>query len=343
MTAIAVQRVPARTGRVPLRGVAWVTWRQHRGALAGAVALLGVLGVYLLWMGLEIHSAYAKVAACHPAGSAACHNVLQSFNQRYYGTQQGSVVSSGLNAQTVPFLLLAVPVLLGVFVGAPVLARELESGTFRFAWTQACGRVRWAATKLILLAAALTVLAYAFSQLFTWYFSPFLAEGKTSKFPMQLFGNLGVDFAAWTLLAFAVAALLGAAIRRAVAAMAVALATCTVLDVATMMTLRQHYATPLVAAGNNPPGGKSGWLLGQWLGGPDGQRFNPASIPLSVQNSSNPDAFPNWLRSAHITQWWSYVPGSDFWRFQLIEGGWLLGLSALLIAAAIWVVRRRAA
>jgi hypothetical protein len=343
MTAIAVQRVPARTGRVPLRGVAWVTWRQHRGALAGAVALLGVLGVYLLWMGLEIHSAYTKVAACHPAGSAACHNVLQSFNQRYYGTQQGSVVSSGLNAQTVPFLLLAVPVLLGVFVGAPVLARELESGTFRFAWTQACGRVRWAATKLILLAAALTVLAYAFSQLFAWYFSPFLAEGKTSKFPMQLFGNLGVDFAAWTLLAFAVAAFLGAAVRRAVAAMAVALATCTVLDVATMMTLRQHYATPLVAAGNNPPGGKSGWLLGQWLGGPDGQRFNPASIPLSVQNSSNPDAFPNWLRSAHITQWWSYVPGSDFWRFQLIEGGWLLGLSALLIAAAIWVVRRRAA
>jgi hypothetical protein len=343
MTAIAVQRVPARTRRVPLRGVAWVTWRQHRAALAGAVALLGVLGVYLLWMGLEMHSAYAKVDACHPAGSAVCHNLLQSFNQRYYGTQQGSVVSSGLNAQTVPFLLLAVPILLGVFVGAPVLARELESGTFRFAWTQACGRVRWAATKLILLAAALTVLAYAFSQLFAWYFSPFLAEGKTSKFPMQLFGNLGVDFAAWTLLAFAVAAFLGVMIRRAVAAMAVALATCTVLDVATMMALRQHYATPLVVSGNNPPGSESAWLLGQWLGGPNGQRFYPSNIPLSVQNSSNPDAFQNWLRTAHITQWWSYVPGSDFWRFQLIEGGWLLGLSALLIAAAIWAVRRRAA
>jgi hypothetical protein len=343
MTAIAVQRVPVRTRRVPLRRVAWVTWRQHRAALAGAVALLGVLGVYLLCTGLAMHGAYAHVAACHPSGSAACHNLLQSFNQRYYGSQQGSVVTSGLNAQTVPFLLLAVPILLGVFVGAPVLARELESGTFRFAWTQACGRVRWAATKLILLAAALTVLAYAFSQLFTWYFSPFLAEGKTTKFPMQLFGNLGVDFAGWTLLAFAVAAFLGVMIRRAVAAMAVALATCTVLDVATMMALRQHYVTPLVASGSNPPGGASGWLLSQWLAGPNGQRLNPANIPLSVQNSSNPDAFPNWLRTAHITQWWSYVPGSDFWRFQLIEGGWLLGVSALLIAAAIWAVRRRAA
>ena len=342
MTAIAVKNVAVRPRSVPLRRVAWVSWRQHRAALAGTVALLGALAVYLLYMGLRMHSAYARVAACHPSGSAACQLLLRQFNQDYYGSQQGSVLSSGINAQTVPFFLLAVPILLGVFVGAPVLARELESGTFRFAWTQACGRVRWAVTRLGLLAVALTALAFAFSQLFSWYFSPFLAEGQTAKFPMQLFGNLGMDFAAWTLLAYAVAAFLGVVIRRAVAAMAVALASCTVLDVVTMMALRQHYATPLVASGANPPGGSSAWVMSQWLTGPGGQRFNPANIPLSVQTSPDPDAFTNWLRTAHITQWWSYVPGSDFWRFQLIEGGWLLGVSALLIAAAIWMVRRRA-
>jgi hypothetical protein len=313
MTATAVRGAAVRPPRVPLGRVAWVTWRQHRPALAGAVALLGVLGVYLLYMGLEIHHAYAEVTACHPAGSASCQQLAALFKRDYYGSQQGSVVSSGINAQTVPFFLLAVPILLGVFTGAPVLARELESGTFRFAWTQACGRVRWALTRLILLAGALTVLAYGFSQLFTWYFSPFFAEGQTARFPMQLFGNLGVDFAAWTLLAFSAAAFLGVVIRRTVAAMAVALAGCTVLDVATMMAIRQHYATPLVASGSNPPGRGSAWMVSQWVAGPDG------------------------------TQWWSYIPGSDFWRFQLIEGGWLLGLSALFIAAAIWVVRRRAA
>jgi hypothetical protein len=37
------------------------------------------------------------------------------------------------------------------------------------------------------------------------------------------------------------------------------------------------------------------------------------------------------------------VPDVRFWHFQLIEGGWLLALSAVLIAAAIWLVRRRAA
>jgi hypothetical protein len=323
--------------------VAWVTWRQHRAALAGAIALLGVLGLYLLITGLFIHHAWAAVVACHPAPSAACYQLVEQFNQQYYGTQQGSVVSSGINAQTVPFLLLAVPILLGVFTGAPVLARELESGTFRFAWTQACGRVRWAVVRLGVLAVALTVLTFAFSQLFGWYFSPFFAEGKTTKFPMQLFGNLGVDFAAWTLLAFTAAAFLGVVIRRTVAAMASALAGCTVLDVATMMALRQHYAAPLTASGNNPPGGQSAWVLDQWLSRPDGQHVRLTDIPLSVQNSPDPSAFSNWLRTEHIIQWWSYLPGSDFWRFQLIEGGWLLGLSVLLIAASIWMVRRRAA
>jgi hypothetical protein len=42
-------------------------------------------------------------------------------------------------------------------------------------------------------------------------------------------------------------------------------------------------------------------------------------------------------------QWTSYQHASPFWPFQLIEGGWLLALSLLLIAATIWLVRRRAA
>ena len=43
------------------------------------------------------------------------------------------------------------------------------------------------------------------------------------------------------------------------------------------------------------------------------------------------------------SQWTSLQPGSRFWPFQWIEGGSLLALSVLLIAAIIWLVRRRAA
>ena len=41
------------------------------------------------------------------------------------------------------------------------------------------------------------------------------------------------------------------------------------------------------------------------------------------------------------TQWTSYQPSSRFWSSQWIEGGWLLALSVLLIAATVWLVRRR--
>ena len=43
------------------------------------------------------------------------------------------------------------------------------------------------------------------------------------------------------------------------------------------------------------------------------------------------------------TQLTTYQPDTRFWPFQWIEGGWLLALSLLLLAATIWLVRRRAA
>jgi len=36
----------------------------------------------------------------------------------------------------VKILLLAAPALIGMFWGAPLIAREFETGTFRLAWTQ---------------------------------------------------------------------------------------------------------------------------------------------------------------------------------------------------------------
>ena len=63
----------------------------------------------------------------------------------------------------------------------------------------------------------------------------------------------------------------------------------------------------------------------------------------SVQNSHNPNALTDWLARQHYTQWTSYEPASRFWHFQLIEGGWLLALSVILLVATVWLVRRKAA
>jgi hypothetical protein len=49
-----------------------------------------------------------------------------------------------------------------------------------------------------------------------------------------------------------------------------------------------------------------------------------------------------YLTAHGYTYWTRYQPGSRFWPVQWIEGGWLLALSVLLIAATVWLVGRRA-
>ncbi len=350
MTAATITTRAPRSARrrpVPWIRLAWVTWRQHRPALTGAAAFLGLVSLYLLIMGLQINPAYDRIASCHPAGSGTCRQLLVAFSHEYWGGGGGGALSAG-GAQTVSSLMLVVPVMLGVFLGAPVLAREFETGTFRFAWTQGCGRLRWAVSRLVLLAVLVTAVAWAFTELFTWYYHAFLVDGQVSRLLPLAFGLLGVAFAAWTLAAFALAAFYGALIRRTVPAMAATLATWTVLAIGTAAAVRQHYQAPLSTTAASPPAGA--WVLGTYATGPNGQVLGQRALnqlfqqaPASVQNSLSPNALSNWLARQHYTQWTTYEPASRFWHFQLIEGGWLLALSAVLIAAAVWLVRRRAA
>jgi ABC-2 family transporter protein len=342
------ERAAARA--VPWTRLAWVAWRQHRAALAGAAALLGAIAVYLAITGHQINQAYDALvtAGCpHADTLPTCQSLNHAFLS-FYGDTSGPVGASGLNAQSVPFLLLAVPVLLGAFTGAPVLARELESGTFRFAWTQGAGRLRLAAARLIPVAVLLTAAAYGLSALFSWYFTPFFRFGNTGGYPMQLFGNLGVDFAAWALFSFTLAAFLGVLLRRAVAATAVSLAVTTTLDVVTMMVLRQHLVTPATATGRGPDG-VGDWVLGNWFTNPSGARVSASTADYLYAQSQGgramitPQALTTWAAQNHYTQWWSYQPAAHWWQLQLTEGAWLLAASLLLITATILLIRRRPA
>jgi hypothetical protein len=333
---------------VAWRRLAWVTLRQRRGAVIGISVVFGVFTVYLLIMGVIQSHAYAAVQACHPAAATKCQTLAQAFTRNYWGGGAGPVLAGG-GAQTVSSLLFALPVLLGAFAGAPLLAREFESGTFRFAWTQGAGRTRWAVSTLALPAALLTAAAGAFTALFYWYFRPFLADGQVSEMLPLAFALLGVAFAAWTLFAFAFAAFTGTLFRRTVPAMAVTIVVYIVLAMATALSIRPHYLTPVTVPGwNEGPG--AGWVLSSWAKSPTGQIIGQGDIgnvlaraPASVANSPDPNAFNNWLTQHGYTLWESVQPASRFWQFQLIEAGWLLVVSASLLAGAVWLVRRRGA
>ena len=50
--------------------------------------------------------------------------------------------------QLLQLLVIAVPALIGIFWGAPLIGRELETGTHQLAWNQTVTRTRWLAVKL---------------------------------------------------------------------------------------------------------------------------------------------------------------------------------------------------
>ena len=272
MTTLTVHTPLAKDANprpLPWRRMAWVTWRHHRIALAGVAVFLGALAAWLWIVGLQLHHAYSAAIDCHPAGSTACRELILNFRVT------GGILKGG-------FVLQPVPALIGAFIGPVVLARELETGTFRYAWTQGFGRWRWTLAKLVLLGVAVAAIAGAFSVLISWFYQPYLAPGRlydpTSGLAHWLFDLRGVAFAAWTMAAFAIGALAGMLIRRVVPAIVATLAAYTVLAL----------------------------VVGDVL---------------------------------HA----NYQPASHFWSVQGIEGGGLLALSALLIAATVWSVRRRAA
>ena len=352
MTALSTMPAPPLVTKdvnlrpLPWRRMAWVTWRQHRTALIGVLALIGALALCLLIVGLQLHNAYAAAIACHPANSVACHATVAHFNGI------GNFLSSGA-------FFLVVPPLIGAFVGAPLLAREFEVGTFRYAWTQGFGRWRWTLAKLVALGVVVTVASGALSALASWYYQPYFASGHSSLSlttfnPLSpgLFEQRGVSFAAWTLAAFAIGALAGVLIRRVVPAIVTTLAVCGALVFATGEWLRMHYLTALVTKGLNAP--SSARIVSQW-GSRDGrvvftgpptypiyQQYCPAQAGLGKGGGSGAGNPLLCLAQHGFTFWTSYQPASRFWAFQWIEGGWLLAVSILLIAATVWLVRRRA-
>ncbi|MGH9043349.1 MAG: hypothetical protein ACRDVP_00615, partial [Acidimicrobiales bacterium] len=170
-----------------------------------------------------------------------------------------------------------------------------------------------------------------------------------------LFDLRGVDFAAWTLAAFAIGVLAGTLIRRIVPAIVATLTAYAGLAIIATNVLREHYLAPLVAKDLNIPG--TALILSEWW--TKGGKFAfGGEIPFNLLPRLCPVAFvpsgrglttsgsisPTQCLLQHgYTEWANFQPASHFWPFQWIEGDWLLGLSVLLFVVTVWFVRRRAA
>ncbi|HEV3380314.1 MAG TPA: hypothetical protein VG142_04980 [Trebonia sp.] len=207
-----------RSSPVPWHGMLWVTWRQQRATLVSVPVVLAAAAVLLVIAGVRVRADYGNLI------------LRGDFNNGDWAF-----------AQAMDFLMQVAPVLIGIFAGAPVLARELESGTFRYAWTQGLRRERWVIAKLALLGAFSAVLAGVFGEVFAWFFQPFISAGDTSVTNGLVFDTRPVVFGAWALAAFMIAACSGMLLRRTLPAMAVTLGVYLGLSLLTGSFLRGHY------------------------------------------------------------------------------------------------------
>lgn len=341
MTTLAAAPHPA-IPQVPWARLGWVAWRQHRTTLAGTVAALAAIGLYLIIDGLRMRSAYDAFHACTPIGSAGCQLAWERFRDEFG--------QSGL----IDVVLMLLPGIVGAFAGAPVLARELETGTFRYAWTQGAGRMRWAAGILASGAVGVAVLIAAFGLLVSWHQQPLIAAGTVPRLRATVFPASGIAAPGWALAGFALGVLAGLLWRRVLPALASACAAWFALAFLVGGELRLRYLAPLTTSSLQLS--NSDLTVGQWWTR-DGLRVNDVQLNSALQavgvrldGSANDNvvhaggsADPvQYLLDHGYQQVTSYQPGSRYWTFQWIEFGWLAAFTAVLIGVAFWLLRRRA-
>jgi ABC-type transport system involved in multi-copper enzyme maturation permease subunit len=343
---MSVLTLPAQPGQdtpprpLPWRRMAWVTWRQQRATLISVPAVLGAVAVFLVIFGLKVHHDYAAILKCPLVGSVqnesnTCQQLFSKFNSTDWPL-----------GNTCAILMAFAPVLIGAFAGAPLLARELETGTYRYAWTQGFGRERQAIAKLALVGITLAVLAGAFGELFAWFFQPFLYTEELNALTDTVFASRGLVFPAFTLAAFAIGAFFGMLLRRIIPAMAATLGVYLAVRLVAW-GVRKYYPVAVVTSNSKifsqfqtPSLPGFPWILSTWVTGPGGKPASP-SVANRILNGPGPSTGVS--VPPGYTEWNRWIPLSHYWPMQFIEAGWLLVLSVALFAATVSLVRRRAA
>ncbi|MFB7592010.1 ABC transporter permease [Streptomyces sp. NPDC056169] len=298
-----------------LKGPSWVTVRQYRRTLwlAGAGVLLSLVG--MVWV-------------------------------RYWDSR--TVGTNGVHAHSLLRIavdwaqtgMTVVPFLVGAFVAGPMVARELESGTYKLALTQSVSPARWLGTKL---AVAGAVTAVGTITLIGAYRLGWANLGDTSSFLWYQPGtyvSTGPVLVAQSLFALALGSLIGQLVRRTVTAMAL---TGLVTGLVLLVIASLRWSLIPVKTLTGPLPGTHGISVDIASRGTETGLLTATGERLPshacFDRTEHWDVCP---ADMNVTgSYWDYHPASHFWPTQLIETGIVLALAALALYAAFRVLRAR--
>lgn len=307
--------------------MSYLIWRLHRNQMYFAglalVVLAAVLGVTGLVMSGDYHRALATCSA-----TASCARLSETLFQ-----------GDGLIINVVNLSVVA-PALLGLFWGAPLVAKEVEDGTHVLAWTQSVTRRRWMGTNLTAALLAAAVWGALLSPLVSWWRIPENALfGRFAAFDVQ-----GIVPVAYAVFAVALGIAVGAWLRRPLPALATTLGVLVAVRAVIGLYLRPHYLAPLRALAplvTNVSGAPANaWLLTKDVVDASGHVVDTTagSFPPAACASSDIVSCLNGLGYHRLV---TYQPDSRYWTFQAIEAGLFLALAALLAVLAYRAVVTR--
>ncbi|MFD7966247.1 ABC transporter permease subunit [Streptomyces zaomyceticus] len=331
----------------------WLTWRQFRTQAGVMLAAMAAFAAALALTG-------PRLADLHKAAGSSLVDRLPSSDQGLYYT--------GL------LVVLAVPAVIGMFWGAPLIARELETGTHHLAWNQGVTRTRWLVAKLGLGAVAAMTVAGVATLAVSWWSSPIDRAidngGATDTYFARLdpvaFAARGVVPVAHAAFAFVLGVALGLLVRRTVPAMATSL----VAYIAVQLTMTMWVRSQLAAADRTTvpiePGGAplsiqdnadriiahpevpGAWVTSQQTLDAAGE---PVAVPSSFADCLRTESGPPTLQQVDgciadlgalgYKQQVTYQPAGNFWALQWAETGLYLGLAVALSGFCVWWIRRR--
>lgn len=317
----------------------WVMWRQHRIQLQIAAAALAAFAVLLVVTGIQMASQYEDaLRTCASTGTC--------------GTLANNLTLGDPILFTMVTLTVAVPALLGLFWGAPLIARELEAGTGEYVWMQSITRRHWLTAKTSGLLLATFVCASGIAALVTWWSSPNNAL-QLNRFEPSQFDIQGIVPIGYALFAAALGLCAGAVLRRTLPALAVTLAVFAAVRIVTENYLRPGYLPAITRtyplASPNFPGG-SFWALDQGSIAPGGQAHagkllgSVGEIPAACQRLLPQPGARQLLSclSAHGYRGYvTYQPADRYWTFQAIETSIFIALAAALTVVTVTVLLRR--
>jgi hypothetical protein len=283
----------------------WVAWRQQRLQILLSLGIIVLLAAVLTFVRFDAQSITDE----------------QVVDERY-----------GTYINYMRLVLLALPVLLGMFAGAPLFAREIEHGTHVFGLTQSIGRTRWWATKIAVAGVPLIIGMTLLGLLNAWASAPLQIAMFGGRLVTPTFEIQGLAVGAYTVLAFTLSATIGLLMRNTLAAMVVTVIAYIPLISLAANVLRPAYATPLTSNYETMPA--DAWVV-------ESSYVDAAGNEVSYSPVGCTTSISDCLTSQGLVRQVWYQPDDRFWSFQVIETGMFAVLAALVIGIGAWALHNR--